>query len=491
MTPQQPANYLDQGSGAYLRAQLQSMQNNGIYAHMVSADQTQVWDADQLALQRKINDLAKESNSGVDPESLTGADEFEHLTLEQIRDLTDQIKPTVVQAVSEAWTKIGQSLGEATKTLSDGLKATIAENWQGQAAGRASQAIAHFVDTSTNVGTAASMVGMKVAFAQRGSDETSRMLGPVLAAAVPTAPAVQIPGTSAVQTPIPGSLAALVPTMAGVQSAESQKEEARQASLQVLRNVYAPAMHGGDQGVPVLPSVQQSTNPTGPLAPTSIAPGSATPSTATAPSATTQHSDTTADQQQPNPADNTQPTSTDPAQNSGSQATTPAGTAGAADSASSINPNSTTTAGLGGGAGSGGGLSYSGSGAGGGLGGSDGESSRPNGPGSSVPGKSASATSAGAAVGASRAGTTNSSGMSPGMLGQGKGGNSEDDKEHKSSDLLRGQHLDEWIGDGQQVLPAFGAIGAQAPSAQSPEDEPAHRRPPGPPPSGRVQGEYR
>lgn len=84
------------------------------------------------------------------------------------------------------------------------------------------------------------------------------------------------------------------------------------------------------------------------------------------------------------------------------------------------------------------------------------------------------------------------------MMGHGKGGKSEEENEHKSSDLLRGQHLEEWIQDGQQVLPAFGAIGAEVPAAQGPHDrspeeqqKPAQQKPPAPPAPSKVQGEYR
>src|SRR6202034_360438 len=115
------------------------------------------------------------------------------------------------------------------------------------------EAIGTFVETSNKVGQGAEMVGMKVAFAQRGSDETFRMLGPMLAAAAPTGPPIQLPGLPPLgPATIPGASTSVIPMLAGTQNAESQKEEARQAALQVLRNVYSPGIHGGDQGVPVL-----------------------------------------------------------------------------------------------------------------------------------------------------------------------------------------------------------------------------------------------
>lgn len=494
MAPQQPLDYLDQGSGVYLRSQLQEMQKNGIYANMVSTDHTKAWDSDQLALQRKINDLAKQSNSGVDPESLTGADNLEQLTLEQIRDLTDQIQSGVVQKVSEAWAAIGKGLTDASNTLSDGLKNTIGNNdsWQGKAKASAADAIGKFIDTSKNVGTGATMVGMKVSFAQRGSDETYRMLSPILSAVLPASTTSMIPNTTALKPTVPGTLASLVPTMAGVQSAQSQKDEARDAAVQVLKNVYSPAMHGGDQGVPTLQTVQQSAKPTGPIAPTSIAPGSSNQNSKT-PNNATPNSGTPSDQQNNNQSDNTQPTSTSPSQNSHNQSTTPADTTGLDNSANSTTPASTTTAGLGSSAGTGGSDSGTGTGGGlsyGGTGGSDSDSSSGGGRGSSIPGKAtAAAASAANTAAASRTSTTNSSAMSPGSMGQGSR-NSESDKDHKTSELLHGQHLDEWIGTGDQVLPAFGVIGGQVPAAQASDDQPKQPRP-GQPGPGRVQGEYR
>jgi len=513
MTPTQPSSYLDQSGGDYLRSQLTAMQN-GVYATMVSPDHTKAWDSDQLALQRKINDLAQQSNTSTDPKRLTGADNFEHLSLEQIRDLTNEIKPEMVQAVSEAWDKIGKGLGDLTSTLSTGLQGMLANHWQGQAAGSAAQAIGQFVNTSTTVGQGAEVVGMKVAFAQRGSDETFRMLGPMLEAAAPTGPPIQVPGLPALgPAAIPGASTSVIPMLAGTQNAAHQKEEARQAALQVLRNVYSPGIHGGDQGVPVLPSVQQAANPSGPITPGSITSGPTGPTGpgATKPGSSSPNSPTSANQQ--SGPGNGQPTGTTPAQDSGNQTTKPADYSAAQPDSSGLgNSTSTTPASVGPSTGSGGSPSLAGLGGavpdgagGGGFGGTGGGgTSRPGGPGSSVPGKPAPpASSAPGVASAGRAAGT--AGTSPGMMGHGGGrGKSEDDNEHEIADYLHGQHLDEWIQDGQTVtaMPAFGAIGeegtvwrrrpkARPSQGQPPEDPRPAPRPPEPPRSGTVQGEYR
>jgi len=497
MTPQppsQPASYLDQSSGDYLRAQLQAMQN-GVYTTMVSPDHTKAWDTDQLALQRKINELAMQGNSGVDPEKLTGSDEFATLTLEQMRDLSNDIKPDVVQAVSEAWDKIGKALGDATTALSDGLAKTIATGWQGQAAGSAAEAIGQLTQTSRDNAQSAEMVGMKVAFAQRSSDETLRILGPVLAAAAPSGPlpTVLAPNGKPLSMggpTIPGATSH-IPILAATQSEASQKEEARQAAVQVLNNIYAPGMHGGDQGVPVLPSVQQIVNPVGPTVPDPTAPGPGGSGPGGAQNSGSGTSGTQSGSQQPG-QDNGQQQAPSTS-NSGNSNTDTAGYSPGQSSMSGLGASSpTSTAGVGSNIGSGGGSSLPGLGGGsvgggGGLGGGGlGEgASRSGGPGASIPGK-LSPTSVPAAAGVGKV-VSGASGMSPGMMGQGArgAGDKKDDEEHKSSDLLRGNHLEEWIQDGQRVLPAFGVIGERPP-------EPGKEQPPSAPPGrGGVSGEYR
>jgi hypothetical protein len=80
--------------------------------------------------------------------------------------------------------------------------------------------------------------------------------------------------------------------------------------------------------------------------------------------------------------------------------------------------------------------------------------------------------------------------MSSGSMGQGARGKGEDDKDHQTPDFLRGQHLDEWINDGEKVLPAFGAIGEE-PAEPAREQPPAPRPASTPPSRGRLAGEYR
>ena len=492
-----PSSYLDQGSGAALRAQLEAMKN-GVYATMVSEDHTAAWDADQLGLQREINKLAGDLDGGVDPQVVTGNDDFDHLTLEQIRDLVYEIKPEVVAAAVEAWGKIGSGLGDTTRTLSDGLAKIVGFSWEGDGAKAAADSVQRFVGTSSGVAQSSSMVGMKVAFAQRGSDETSRMLGPVLMAAVPTAPAIAPPGMPMPhgQATVPGQ-EVQIPILAAQQGEESQKEETRQACLQVLHNVYSPGIRGGDQGVPVLPSVQPTANPVGPPGPdgtSGLTPSGPGISPGPSPGVEQGSGDSQPGGDQPGQGDgestpSSVPSSTTPAQ-AGTQpssvGTDTGGVSGpglgstnpAATSAAGYDPSGSgrgsSMPGIGGGVsgpGFGGGASHSGGGA------------RPDGPGASVPGQPSGQPPAAPLGGPGQAGKPGGAGMSPGMMGRGAGGKSEDDKDRQSAEYLRGRHLEEWLDDGTRALPAYGAIGDQHEPGQPPPpqqpNQPGSKRPPG------------
>ncbi len=73
--PPEPSSYLDQGSGENLRTQLEAL-TNSYYAKIVESGNTAAWDADQLALQSQINVLAEQLGVDVDPQVITGNDEF-------------------------------------------------------------------------------------------------------------------------------------------------------------------------------------------------------------------------------------------------------------------------------------------------------------------------------------------------------------------------------------------------------------------------------
>ncbi|WP_157104461.1 hypothetical protein [Nocardia kruczakiae] len=495
--PPEPSSYLDQGSGEFLR-RLDAM-SNSFYAGMVSGSNTQAWDADQLALQQQINVLADQLRVDVDPQSIAGGDNFENLTLEQIRDLTFQIKPDVVHAVSEAWSNIGSGLADGADTARKKVvQDAIANGWEGAAGQKAAQTFGRVLDSVADIGRSASMVAMKIAFAQRGSDETFRMLAPLLQAMVPSGTGPILPPGSPTLGPAAAPTGPQLPILAEQQDKDSQKEEARQAALQVLRNVYSPGIRGGDQAVPVLPTVYPAAAPGGPVGPAGPGPVSPVPGP----------SNSGGGDQNPRPGEvnpGSDPnTGTDGNQSQGTQpsSATPSNGQNPSSTTSSSVPNaaSTTAAGfdpsggLGGGtsgSGLGGGLHGSGSGGGshgsglGGLSGSGGGTARP-GLGSSIPGGPV-ALPAAASLGGLRApgqpGAAGTPGMSPGAGGKGK---SEEDKDRRSAEYLRGQHLEEWIEDGRRVLPAYGAIGDESSQQQPPAARSAN-----PPDRGRAPGEYR
>jgi hypothetical protein len=374
------------------------------------------------------------------------------------------------------------------------LLRSVGTGWTGQASDAAGKAFGQLMQTSNANADSASMVGMKIAFAQRSSDETLRILGPVLAAAtsgpLPTLPLPGLNGKPLLMgAPVIPGAQSPIPILAATQSRASQQEEAKQACQQVLQNIYAPGLHGGDQGVPVLPSVQQIANPVGPAQPGPSqpgpsAPGPVTPGGGTQPSPGSGTPGNQPGDQQPGQGDG-QPQSPS-AQDPGSSKTDSAGYNPGQSGVPGLGAASpTSTAGVGAdGNPSAGGLGGPGFGGlgGGGLGG---DTSRFGGRGSSVPGKPLPSAASAAAAGPGRAGAPGAPGMSPGGMGQGAHGKGEKDQEHKSSGLLHGQYLEDWLDDGQRVLPAFGAIGENPPEA--PRDQP----PSAPPGRGGVSGEYR
>ncbi|MEV5649218.1 hypothetical protein AB0L57_13275 [Nocardia sp. NPDC052254] len=490
--PPDPSSFLDQGSGDFLR-KLDAMKNS-VYAGIVSGANTQAWDGDQLALQQQINVLADQLGVDIEPQIIGGEDDFAHLSLEQIRDLVSQIQPGVVQAVSDAWSQIGSGMADGSETARHAVvQQAITDGWQGDAGKKATDSLNRLFDTVRDIGRSSSMVAMKVAFAQRGSDETFRMLTPLLQQMVPEGPPPVDPmgGAGPHLTSGPATPRPVLPQIGAVQSTQAQRDDATDAARQVLRNVYAPGIRGGDQGVPVLPTVQPVANSNGPIAPVTPGPtpGPSTPNLGGGDQPQTPgDANPNADPNSGN--DGNQSPETQPTSNTSGAGQNPSSTPGsglpnaASTSAAGFDPNS-----LGGGhSGSGLGGGSHGSGAGGGL---SGPGSAKPGLGSAVPGGMAAAAQ-GVPAGMrppGQTGTPGMPGMSPGAGG--KGGKSEEDKERQSADYLRGDHLEEWIDDGRKVLPAYGAIGENPSQEQQPDRRPPAPRPPNPPDRGRAPGEYR
>lgn len=448
---QPPSSYLDQSSGANLRAQVEAMRNR-VYQEMVAPNRTQVWDGDQLALQRRINELAEETNAGVVPEAISSPDDFEQLSLEQIRDLTREMKPDVVLAASEAWEKTGTEWTDAARELGDGVRTALVGRWEGQAAGKAMAAMGKFVDASVKAGQSATMVGLKIGFAQRASDEARRMMEPLFPESEPTGLIVKpFPDAPTLApAPVPGAAAPLFPPMDAEMRAEYEREEAHAACLQVLRNVYAPGIHGGDQDVPALPLVNPIAGGSAPTTPQLSGGGIAglpeSGSEAAAAGAANPHA---ADGQS---AGNQTAGSANPFAQPAS--TSPTGLHQPGEPGSGEAP-ATTAAGMNPGEGAPGSAGHVG-GRPGGLGG-PGRTSRP-GPGGGAPSGSPSSTIlAGAGGAAERAGASGSAGMSPGMMPPGS--KPAEEKEHKSPDYLRGQHLQEWFEPREPLVFEDGVIG--------------------------------
>lgn len=285
-----------------------------------------------------IYDFTARANTGFtgeyDPPHIPAPDNYDSMTLTQMVDAVNAMRPSVAQQAAEAWTGIGMNLTGAVSVFNEEFARTVQDGWQGAAAQSAVAAVQNYTRRSEDLATAAAMVGLKLSELHTGLHQTEALMPYV--------------------TERPDVTGKTLPAEGVMKAGDYAEEEATQEARRVLRTVYGQVAQQTDHGVPVLPEAPVIVNgpgsevpPTGtPGTPTStdssVPAGTGTPAsegepTAESPAAPTTDTGTPAEDQ-PDTETQTEAAGTDPT----AQSTTPA-SATPSTTPASTTPSPTST----------------------------------------------------------------------------------------------------------------------------------------------------
>lgn len=337
--------------------------------------------------------------------STVAKDHFADRSHRQLCDaVNDTIKPGDVGDVEGVWRDAFTSLQQGYETFDDKIGAAIRDKWHGVSADRAVDSITKYVNSAYNLVASANLVGRQLALLSESMTNTQQ--------GMPQEPSETFMGK-----------------VAGVFGAhgwdDDRRNDAKNNAVTHLNNVYyGGGIQATDGNLPQFPAVHNPTSTTtddggGIPSGTSAGPGtSASPSgPGTTDNPSTQNPNATTD---PNSSGN---------QSTGSNNGKTTGNGQSATQSSADGGPQTTASGYDPSGGSGGGAGGAGSGAG--------TLTDPSLSGGRQQ-QSAAAASAG------RAGAAAGSAGMPGMGSPGKG-KKEEDKDHKSAEYLRGEHLKKWL----------------------------------------------
>ncbi|WP_069165398.1 hypothetical protein [Nocardia altamirensis] len=264
-----------------------------------------------------------------EPPKIPGPDNYDSMSLAQMVDAVNSMRPSAAHEASQAWLNISMNLTGATEAFNREFARTISGAWTGKSGAAATKAVNDYSEKSKALASATGLVSFKLSELHTGLNQTQALM--------PQA------------TQRPDLMGKTLPQNGAMKAGDYSEEEATQEARRILRTVYGQVANQTDQGVPVLPAapsiVEDSPKPNS--APsqenspgTTNSPGAQENSTTGEPGSTEQESK--APDQQAN--DPTQPAGTDPSA-PGSPATTTAGTESGTPSnvPTTTSPNTTNT----------------------------------------------------------------------------------------------------------------------------------------------------
>ncbi|KZM74650.1 hypothetical protein [Nocardia terpenica] len=370
---------------------------------------------------------------------------YEGLSLPVMRQKVSDMRPDEVRAASDGWRDVGWNLMAASNEFNNNFARTVNgddahSGWTGQAATAAVDAVNNYTKHSQNLVSAAQVVGLKLAEAHTGLEQTQALF----------------PGI----TERPDVRGKTLPKDGVMKAGDYNDEEQTKEGQRILRTVYGQVVVQTDQGVPVLPVPQAIADvPPGPVDPGVSQNNWRGNGTGGTGGDNSGGGTNPGDPQNPNdgkPADGKPGDGTDqnPATQTASTSQSPTSPSGAAQGGSGAQPGGlgtgTTPAGVSG-TQSGGGSGipgYGGFGGGGlGTGGGAGRGTTAGAPSRSVPGGPAqgpTVSPAAARLGGAAAGQSGMPGM--GAPGHGKGKEDEREKSGVPDYLVTKEHGDELTG---------------------------------------------
>ncbi|MEU7766195.1 hypothetical protein AB0B25_13820 [Nocardia sp. NPDC049190] len=208
------------------------------YRTRIIAAQEQ-WNRERDTIYDFTTRLSEGFRGEFEPPRIPGPDNYDSMTLAQMVDAVDAMRPGVVREASEAWLNIGMNLTGAIEMFNQQFARTISgdgthSGWTGQSGQAAKDAVTHYSEQSQALASSASLVSFKLSEMHTGLHQTQALM--------PQA------GER------PDLLGKTLPKDGVMKAGDYTEEEATQEARRILRTVYGQVAHQTDHGVPVLPA---------------------------------------------------------------------------------------------------------------------------------------------------------------------------------------------------------------------------------------------
>ncbi|MEU5760658.1 hypothetical protein [Nocardia sp. NPDC047648] len=290
------------------------------YRNRIIAAQEQ-WNRERDTIYDFTSRLGTSFQGEYEPPRIPGPDNYDSMTLAQMVDAVNAMRPGTVREASEAWLNIGMNLTGAIQAFNEQFGRTVTGDgtnpgWTGQSGKAAADAVTNYRNQSENLADAACLVSFKLSEMHTGLEQTQALM--------PQA------------TERPDLTGKTLPQDGVMKAGDYTEEEATQEARRILRTVYGQVATQTDHGVPVLPTAPQIVADSGQPVPSS--PGT---SNSAAPQATSSSADPAGaepESTEPSGGDPQESPLADPAATT-PQSVTPAGV----DQPASVQPTTSTT----------------------------------------------------------------------------------------------------------------------------------------------------
>ncbi|NEW27558.1 hypothetical protein [Nocardia cyriacigeorgica] len=202
-------------------------------------DAQRQWNQDRSAIYIGTALVASTFDGQYEDPRIKGPDNYDTMTLAEMVQKVNEMKPELVEAAGVAWWQIGKDIKDAAAAFNTEFQKTVggegkAPAWGGVSGAKAVEAVNTYATRTEPLSTAAHLVGNKLHELVTGLHQTKALM--------PTAePPKDLDGK-------------VLPPDGIMKEGDYTAEEAEDEGRRILRTVYGQVAHQTDHGVPVLPA---------------------------------------------------------------------------------------------------------------------------------------------------------------------------------------------------------------------------------------------
>ncbi|NEW44828.1 hypothetical protein [Nocardia cyriacigeorgica] len=202
-------------------------------------DAQRQWNYDRSAIYFAQAFVASKFDGQYEDPRIKSPDDYDTLTLAQMVEKVNGMKPELVEAAGTAWMQISKDIKDAAAAFNTEFQKTVGGEgknpaWGGASGAKAVEAVNNYAERTEPLGTAAHLIGIKLNEMVTGLHQTKALM--------PTAePPKDLDGK-------------VLPPDGIMKEGDYTTEEAEDEGRRILRTVYGQVANQTDHNVPVLPA---------------------------------------------------------------------------------------------------------------------------------------------------------------------------------------------------------------------------------------------